>query len=250
VDSQLPLVGRSEERRRLTLAFSKGDPLLILGPPGSGKTRLIQEARSSHEKVLYIAWERSLHTLLVTMARALIAVRHKDFLRCAGLKSGLAADPDSWLSAQTSMHLKGLLWTALESSPVPMVLDGITGARFPTYRFLQRIYHTRGMALYASARDAFDLGTLARLFWDPAKVLNLAPLHPREAVELFETAAGHFKLRDLDLTDFREKVLASAHGNPGQIIDMCRLATQPQYISGCHIKFSPLRIDAIIKNAR
>jgi hypothetical protein len=28
---------------------------------------------------------------------------------------------------------------------------------------------------------------------------------------------------------------------------MCRLAAQPQYVSGRYIKFTPLRIDAVMK---
>lgn len=179
------------------------------------------------------------------MARALIAARHAGFISRA--KPG--ADPEAWLAAQTSIHLKGLLWTAMERSPVPMMLDGVAGAGFPTYRFLQRIYHTPGMALFAASRDAFRLGALARLFWNPAKVLNIPPLHERDAEELFEAAAGHFQLRNLELEEFREKVLESARGNPGQILEMCRLAAQPQYHAGRHIKFSPLRIDTVMKFA-
>ena len=53
----------------------------------------------------------------------------------------------------------------------------------------------------------------------------------------------------LDLDEFREKVLESAHGRPGQIIEMCRLATQPQYLAGRYVKFAPLRIDKLIKFA-
>ena len=246
MEPRLPLVGMARERQRLNQAFRESKPLLILGPPGSGKTRLIQEALSSNEKILYVSWERSLHALLVKMARTLIASRHKEFLCLARLPGGRRADPEAWLLAQTSVHLKGLLWSALESSPVPIVLDGIAGAGFPTYRFLHRIYHARGMALFASSRDAFCLGALARLFWDPTKVLNIAPLHDSEAEQLFDRAADCFKLRDLDLEEFREKVLESAKGNPGQIVEMCRLATQPQYISGRYVKFAPLRIDTII----
>ena len=45
------------------------------------------------------------------------------------------------------------------------LLDGIADASFPIYRFLQRIYHPRGVALFAASRDARSLGALARLFW-------------------------------------------------------------------------------------
>jgi hypothetical protein len=169
MEPQLPFVGMAKEMQRLRLAFAAGDPLVLLGPQGSGKTRLIREALSSNHHVLYVAWVPTLHALLTAMARVLIAARHSDFLRSA--KPG--ADPEAWLTAQTSIHLKGLLWTAVGTSPVTMMLDGIAGASFPTYRFLQRIYHTPGMALFAASRDAFSLGALARLFWNPAKALSV-----------------------------------------------------------------------------
>ena len=121
--------------------------------------------------------------------------------------------------------------------------------RVPTYRFLQRICHTPGMAFFAASRDALSLGTLARLFWNPAKAMNVPPLHERDSEQLFEAAADYFALRDLDLDEFREKVLESARGNPGQIIEMCRLAAQPQYHAGRYIKFAPLRIDTVMKFA-
>jgi hypothetical protein len=219
MEPHLPFVGMAKERQRLSLAFETGDPLLLLGPQGSGKTTLIQEALSSNQQVQYIAWAPTLHALLTAMARTLIASRHAGFISRA--KPG--REPEAWLAVQTSIHLKGLLWTAVETSPVPMILDGIAGASFPAYRFLQRIYHAPGMALFAASRDAFSLGALARLFWNPAKA---------------------------DLDEFREKVLESARGNPGQIIEMCRLATQPQYHSGRYIKFAPLRIDTVMKFAQ
>ncbi|MGA2119869.1 MAG: hypothetical protein ABSH56_34635 [Bryobacteraceae bacterium] len=243
MEPNLPFVGMAKERERLSQAFASGDPLLLLGPQGSGKTRLIREALPGNRNVLYIAWQPTLHALLTAMARTLIAARHAGFIGHA--KS--SADLEAWLAVQTSTHLKGLLWTALEHSPAPMVFDGIAGAGFPTYRFLQRIYHAPGVALFAASRDALDLGALARLFWNPAKALHVAPLHGQDAAQLFETAADHFRLRHLDLGEFREKVLESAAGNPGQIVEMCRLATQPQYHAGRYIKFSPLRIDTLTR---
>jgi hypothetical protein len=239
---ELPFIGRDKEKQRVVTAVQKRESLLVLGAAGMGKTRLFSEALPSGE-ALYMRWETSLHSLLVMLARTLIAAEHTAFLDRAKPPRTVEA----WLGAQQSIHLKGLLWNALQAAPTLVILDGITGAGFPTYRFLQRIYHMRGMALVASARDRASLGALGRLFWHPAGILDLAPLSEREAEHLFESAADEYQLRSLDLGDFREKVLASADGNPGQIIEMCRLAAQPQYHSGRYIKFSPLRIDTVIK---
>jgi hypothetical protein len=53
-----------------------------------------------------------------------------------------------------------------------------------------------------------------------------------------------FALHAFDLAEFRRKVLDAAKGNPGQILTMCRMASNPAYQTEGRIKFPPLRIDA------
>jgi hypothetical protein len=244
MEPELPLVGMTREVQRLSAVLHrKNESLLIVGPMGCGKTRLISEALRIHGNSLYIAWQPTLHGLLVAIARVLIAAGNRSFLD----RAMPGPDKEAWLSKQSSIHLKGLLWSALEHAPVVLILDGVAGAGFPTYRFLQRIYHTPGMTVIAAARDAVAMGALSRLFWDPRHVLNVPALNDRDAAQLFNVAADHFRLRDLDLEEFREKVLENAGGNPGLIIEMCRLATQPQYLAGRYVKFGPLCIDSLIR---
>jgi hypothetical protein len=238
----LPFVGRAKEKQRGGAAARHRQSLLVVGVAGIGKTRLISEAVPAGE-ALSIRWETSLHKLLVAFARSLILARHRAFLD----RAKPPANIEAWLGAQQSIHLKGLVWNALQAEPALVILDGITGAGFATYRFLQRLYHMPEMALLASARDHASLGALGRLFWHPAAIMKLAPLSEREAEHLFESAADQYQLRGFDLGDFRGKVLESAAGNPGHIIEMCCLAAQARYRAGRHIKFSSLRIDAVIK---
>jgi energy-coupling factor transporter ATP-binding protein EcfA2 len=208
-----PMIGRLSELQRIKSALRKPEPLLVLGPAGSGKTELIRAAigDSDHgQQIVHLRYTSNLHRFLIDLAGTLIKTGHR------GLAPP-AIDPDTWLSQQTSVHLKGLLWTSLEREARTIAIDGIDRASFPTYRFLQRLYFTRGMALLATARDAVSLGALGRLFWDPRAILHLGPLHQADAAHVFSLAADRFRLRDLDLEDFRDKVLGSAEGNPGQI---------------------------------
>lgn len=126
---QLPFVGMAKEMQRLRLAFAAGDPLVLLGPQGSGKTRLIREALSSNHHVLYVAWVPTLHALLTAMARVLIAARHSDFLRSA--KPG--ADPDSELNLRSAAWRGPAQQLVLETAHEPkdrgeaagIVADGV-----------------------------------------------------------------------------------------------------------------------------
>jgi len=239
----VPLVGLAREKRRIEEAVRRGESLLILGPAGSGKTALVKSITASAPDAVYVEYRRILHDMLASLAATLIENRHP---RLAPLVRN-GDSPAKWAGEQTSVHLRGVLWSGLEASPCLLVLDGIENSSFQAYRFFQRVYFSRGMRMIAIARDPVRLGELRRLFWDPRRTIQMAPLSGPEASILFELAANRFGLGKFDLDDFRPRVLDNAKGNPGQIVEMCRLAQEPQYHSGRHILFAPLRIDLMAR---
>jgi hypothetical protein len=244
--NSFPLMGLASECHRLATALRKRQPLLIIGPSGSGKTALIAAALANlpmPEGIISIQHCSNLHHLLTDLARALLGTGHRTFRKL----TGAGKDAEKWLSQQTSVHLRGVLWTSLEAEPRVIILDGVASAGFPMYRFLQRLYFIKGVALVASARDPVSLGALARLFWDPRNTIHLHPLNEADANQLFDLAIARFDLGHLDIEEFRLRALEAAKGNPGQLIEMCRFASNPMYISGRHIKFAPLRIDVLMK---
>jgi hypothetical protein len=249
MDDRLPLIGLMREQQMLLNAVKAQESLLLLGPAGSGKTRLLESALKSElrpKALVYIPQFDAPHNLLVMIARELFRSGHRPIRRMASAGS----DWERWLNCQTSVHLKGLLWESLEAEPRTLILDHLNDTGHRTYRFLQQLYFTPGMALVAAARDQLHLGELRRLFWDPRRTLHVQPLSEAEALQLFEAAADHFGLRGLSLDDFREKVLDCAGGNPGQIIEMCRLARNPRYVAGKYIKFALVRIDVMMEYLR
>jgi hypothetical protein len=113
------------------------------------------------------------------------------------------------------------------------------------YRFLQQVYFVPGVCLIVTATSRDCLGHLRKLLWDPREEIALKPLTRPEALSLFDVAARMCRLESFELDAFRRKVLTAAQGNPGQILTMCRMASRPEYQVGRHIKFLPLRIDAL-----
>jgi GTPase SAR1 family protein len=240
--AELPLVGLADECERVRQAVGKGQSLLLLGPPGCGKTKVLRSVlRESCVRSVYLDAAPVPHDLLVGLGQALIDLGHSPLQRF--VPAGEQVRP--WLVAQTSLRLRGILWSAIEAEPITIALDQIGKAGASTYRFLQKAYYTRGVSIIAVSRKSSDLGFLSRLFWDPRETVSFRSLGERDALRLFDMLVDKFGLDALDLNDFRPRVLEAARGNPGQIVEMCRLAAKPSYQRGRHILFAPLRIDTV-----
>jgi AAA ATPase-like protein len=224
----VPLVGRQEEVRALSSALRSRQSRLILGPPGIGKTRLIEESLSSAgQPFVWVERWPVLHDLLVELAEKLV--------------DSSSGCPD--FRRATTVGLKPLVLGALGKTPRCVVLEAVAPTEPRMYRFLRELYYIPGCCLMATARTRDSLGHLRKLLWDPREEIEVKPLTQRQSIKLFERACDAFSLESVDLHSFQEKVIDAALGNPGQILAMCRLAAQPEYRNGRRIKFAPLRID-------
>jgi hypothetical protein len=223
-DRLIPLAGRRGEVEQLVSGLEARQSRLITGAPGMGKTRLLAEAVCvCSVPYLLVRGPRVLHDLLAQLA-GLLGFR---------------------VTGATSMSLKPAVLEALKHQPRAVLLEDMADADPRMYRFLQSIYHSPANCLIVTARSRESLGYLRRLLWDPREEIALPPLKRAEAAGLFAAAAAAYKLDSLDLDGFRRQALRSARGNPGQIVAMCRLAARPEYRQGRHVKFLPLRMDAL-----
>ena len=228
--STVPLAGRREEMRALSSALKLRQSRLIVGPPGIGKTRLVEECiTNSERRLVQVEKPPALHYLLVSIAEQL----------------GCRSARFSPLAQATSIHLKPLVLNALRANPASVIVENLESRDPRMYRFLQDLYYTPGASLVVTARSSDRIGYVRRLLWDPRETIGMQPLSRPESLALFEGAARISRLESVDLDDFRHKVMDAARGNPGQIIAMCRLAAQPEYQCGRHIKFLPLRMDML-----
>jgi hypothetical protein len=224
------MAGRRDEMKAVSSALKLRQSRLIVGPPGIGKTRLLNECTAScGQPVLRVERPPVLHHLLVRMAEQL------------GCRSTRFSSPGK----ATSIHLKPLVMNALRAKPGSVIVENLESRDPRMYRFLQELYYLPDASLVVTARSIDRIGYVRKLLWDPRETIVMKPLARPESLALFEEATRIFRLESFDLDDFRHKVMNAARGNPGQIIAMCRLAAQPEYQSGRHIKFLPLRIDML-----
>ena len=229
-DQSVPLFGRRDEVRTLTNALCARRSLLVHGPKGIGKTRLLQEALSiARQPFVSVERPEVLHHLLVELAER---------LSCPAGRFGSVRNA-------TSVALKPSVLDALHRQPRCLVLENLADADPRMYRFLQQVYYIPSVCLIVTAASRHCLGHVHKLLWDPREEIALKPLTRPETLSLFDVASRIYRLETFDLDAFRSKVLAAAQGNPGQILTMCRMASRPEYQHGRHIKFLPLRIDAL-----
>ena len=227
--SDLPLIERDRELLKLLQCASARTPVLLIGSPGLGRTRLLRELgeRLTAEGIdsLYIPFVQPLHAFLVSMAARLALPTVNN----------------------SSVALRGLLWKALEDHPRVLLLDDIAKATLQVYRFFERVLYIPGMTLIATGAHVYGIGALQRIFWNHQSVVSLPPLTKQGALILTQQAT---KLYAADLAEdegFQERVVQVARGNPGRIVEMCRRAANPTYRDGGRVRFAALSIDSLTR---
>ncbi len=227
--SELPLIERARELSKLGQFASARTPSLLTGVSGLGKTRLLHELRAglAAENIhsLYIPFIQPLHTFLISLALCLSIRTVHD----------------------SSVALRGLLWKALGDQPHVLLLDDITDATLPFYRFFEKVLYLPGVTVIGTAVDVGGIGALQRVFWNRQTIVSLRPL-TRPGALLLTRQATHLFATDLSEDEnFQRRVARVARGNPGRIVEMCTRAGKPNYRDNGRIRFAALSIDSLTR---
>jgi hypothetical protein len=225
-------VERRAELERLTLQARQRKPLLIFGPGGVGKTRLLQEFAQKQPLALYVAQVRSPHDLLLSLAATLQTI-----LGARSLPSNT--------STMSTCSLKGVVDRALGAKPFLMILDHLEGpSRVVTKTVKELGYYGRTpMFLAARSPHMEDIGALQPLVSDKSERLEMKNWPPAFALEFARREAERTDLWASNLDIALQSLVQLGGGNPGSIVHMVKMAHQSQYRIEDQIKFHVLYLD-------
>ena len=247
-------VGRALERRKLREAILAHRSLLVCGPPGSGKTALLERTLATlptavREKCLVSNADGSPKQIWTSLAGRLAEISDAEVTSRKEREAGLAVPFDRWLQRQTSLRLRGILRRAMRSKPYWVVLEATTQLPAGVYRLLQEWMWSGRTPVILLARGSSenDLGKVSRLFWHPGLRLELGPLQAGDLNALLEECVERFHLQELAGRDFRDFLLEQCAGLPGRIVHLCELASRSVYQCSGRVKLHTLAVDFLMQ---
>lgn len=226
-------VERVEETARLQARAQRRKSLLIFGPAGVGKTRLLEGFAKTQPLALYVRDTSSPRELALTLLAGLSNLPGED-LR-------LRKDPQTL----STSSLKGVVHRALDNLPCMMILDHLSApSRVLTHMIKELNYYDRTPVFFAARTPHMeDIGTLQPLCADRSEQVEMKNLPSPIAMEFAHREADKSELWASNLEEALHSIVNWSEGNPGGILQMLRMAQLPRYRLEDQIKAHVLYLD-------
>jgi hypothetical protein len=229
----LAVVDRTEELARLRAQAQKRKSMLVFGPEGVGKTRLLLAFVQNQPFALYVPQTRSPRDFMMALVQDLRRLDERD----------LHLPPDA--NSLSTSALKGIVQRALVRFPFVLVLDHLVGpSRFVTgiIRELSD-YGQRPIFFAARSPHLEDVGTLQSMCADRSERLEIGNFTRAVALEFAKRESDRNGLWASNLESALHSLVDWSEGNPGTILQMLKMADLPRYRMGDRIKAHVLYLD-------
>lgn len=229
----LAAVDRLDEMARLQAQAQKRKSMLIFGPEGVGKTRLLLAFAERNPLALYVPRIRSPRDFMLSLLQELRRLEKRQ-LRL----------PEN-VSALSTPSLKGIVQRALAAFPFLLVLDHLTGPSRVVTGIIKEFsdYGQRPILFAARTPHMEDIGTLQPMCADRSERLEMKNLPPAIALEFAKREAENSSLWASNLESALHSLVDWSEGNPGSILQMLAMAQLPRYRMGDQIKAHVLYLD-------
>jgi hypothetical protein len=229
----LAAVDRTNELARLSAQAQKRKSMLVFGPEGAGKTRLLLTFVHNQPFALYVPQIRSPRDLMMALIQDLRRLDKRELRLPANARS------------LSTSSLKGIVQSALAEFPAMLVLDHLAGPSRVVTGIIKELGDYGRRPIYFAARTPHmeDIGTLQPMCADRSERLEIRNFPPAVALEFAKRKAERTGLWAPNLDSALRSLVEWSEGNPGSILQMLKMADLPRYRMGDQIKAHVLYLD-------
>jgi hypothetical protein len=229
----LAAVDRTEELARLRAQAEKRKSMLVFGPEGVGKTRLLLAFVQDQPCTLYVPQVRSPRDFMMALIEDLRRLDKRDLCLPANA------------SSLSTSSLKGIVQRALARFPFVLVLDHLAGPSRVVTGIIREFsdYGQRPIFFAARTPHMEDIGNLQPLCADRSERSEIKNFTPAVALEFAKREVERNGLWASNLEPVMHSLVEWSEGNPGSILQMLKMADLPRYRMGDQIKAHVLYLD-------
>lgn len=227
----LDAIERTEELARLLEQARVRKSMLVFGPEGVGKSRLLRSFCASQRLALFVANSKSPREFLLELLEAI-------------RPTAKAVIPRDTM-AQSARSLKGIAHRALDAAPYLIVIDHLSGPSRVLTGIVKDLHYYGRTPVFFAARSPHmeDIGNLqafCALKTERIEIKNWSQPIAREFAKRHADAIG---LWAMNLETTLRSFVEWSDGNPASIVRLLEMAGRPKYRMDDQIKAHILYVD-------